>query len=113
MILHLGYIVIGIAVLSLRCKGISEKILDKLGKALSRFMKEDPTFHVRTDEESGETVISGMGELHLEVYIERIEREYGVALEVGPPQVNYREAITAKGSFERKQKIIAYVTRLK
>ena len=87
------------AVISYSIAALDTNASDKLGKALSRFMNEDPTFHVRTDEESGETVISGMGELHLEVYIERIEREYSVALQVGPPQVNYREAITRPSEF--------------
>lgn len=65
---------------------------DKLGRALSRFCREDPTFHVRTDPETGETIISGMGELHLDVYVERLRREHQLQIEVGPPQVSYREA---------------------
>lgn len=56
-------------------------------------MKEDPTFHVFTDEESGETRIAGMGELHLEIYTERLKREYKAEVDVGAPQVNYRETI--------------------
>jgi elongation factor G len=67
---------------------------DKLGKALKSLSDEDPTFRVRTDEETGQTVISGMGELHLEVLVDRMMREFGVDATVGKPQVAYRETIT-------------------
>ena len=67
---------------------------DKLGKALYSLSDEDPTFRVRTDDETGQTVISGMGELHLEVLVDRMQREFGVDATVGKPQVAYRETIT-------------------
>ncbi len=67
---------------------------DKLGKALSALSEEDPTFQVRTDEETGQTIISGMGELHLDVLVDRMTREFSVAANVGKPQVAYRETIT-------------------
>ncbi|MEQ8789727.1 MAG: elongation factor G [Pirellulaceae bacterium] len=77
---------------------------DKLGKALARFRKEDPTFRVMSDQETGEILIAGMGELHLDIYIERIRREYGVQVEVGPPKVSYREAPSRVVEFNYKHK---------
>lgn len=68
--------------------------LDKLGVALNKLAEEDPTFRVRTDEESGQTIISGMGELHLEIIVDRLKREFKVECNQGPPQVAYKETIT-------------------
>ncbi len=78
--------------------------LDNMSKALNRFTKEDPTFQVEVDKESGQTIIKGMGELHLDVYIERMRREYHVDVQTGAPQVAYRETITRPAKFEYTHK---------
>jgi elongation factor G len=83
---------------------VSRADADKMSKALQRFRKEDPTFNVFNDEETSETIIAGMGELHLDIYVERIRREYKVDLEVGAPKVSYRESPTRKAEFNYKHK---------
>lgn len=75
---------------------------EKMGVALNRLAKEDPSFRVRTDEESGQTIISGMGELHLEIIIDRMKREFNVECSVGAPQVAYRETIRSEVEVEAK-----------
>ena len=75
---------------------------EKMGMALNRLAKEDPSFRVKTDEESGQTIISGMGELHLEILVDRMKREFGVEANVGAPQVAYREAIRKPVEVEGK-----------
>jgi elongation factor G len=91
-------------VIKMSINPLSRDGMDRLSKALQRFRKEDPTFNVYTDEETGETVIAGMGELHLEIYVERIRREYRVEVEVGAPKVSYREAPTVATAFDHKRK---------
>ena len=87
------------AVISLAVSPKERSATANFSKALNRFTKEDPTFRVHRDEESAQTIISGMGELHLEIYIERMRREYNCEVIAGKPQVAYRETISQKGEF--------------
>ena len=81
-------------VIGLAVEPKTQKDLDKLGIALAKLAEEDPTFTVKTDHDTGQTVISGMGELHLDIIVDRLRREFGVDINQGAPQVNYKEAIT-------------------
>jgi len=92
------------AVISLAIKAKDKKSADNMGKALNRFTKEDPTFRTHVDPESQETIIQGMGELHLDVYVERMRREYKAEVETGAPQVAYRETITQRADFNYTHK---------
>jgi elongation factor G len=87
-------------VMSLAVQPVSKDSGGQFSKALNRFQKEDPTFRVGLDPESGQTIISGMGELHLDIYVERMRREYKVDATVGKPRVNFRETITQRAEFD-------------
>jgi len=91
-------------VISLAVLPVDNKAQTNMSKALNRFTKEDPTFRTYVDHETGETIISGMGELHLDVYIERMKREYKAEVQVGAPQVAYRETITTRADFNYTHK---------
>ncbi|KAF4402332.1 hypothetical protein G4B88_003253 [Cannabis sativa] len=87
-------------VMSLAVQPVSKDSGGQFSKALNRFQREDPTFRVGLDPESGQTIISGMGELHLDIYVERIKREYKVDATVGKPRVNFRETVTQRAEFD-------------
>lgn len=87
-------------VISMTITPADNKAQDNMSKALNRFTREDPTFRTHVDEESKETIISGMGELHLDVYVERMKREFKADVVTGIPQVAYRESITARAEFD-------------
>jgi elongation factor G len=91
-------------VISLSVKPVDQKSEINMSKALRRFTREDPTFRAGVDEESGETIIRGMGELHLEVYIERMKREYAALVETSAPQVAYRETVSQRADFNYTHK---------
>jgi elongation factor G len=91
-------------VISLSIKPKDKASSDRMGKALGRFLKEDPTFRSYVDEESNETIIQGMGELHLDVYVERMKREYKADVETGMPQVAYRETISTRADYDYTHK---------
>ena len=89
-------------VISMAVEPKTKQDLEKLGFSLEKLSREDPSFHVRTDEETGQTIISGMGELHLEIIVDRLVREFKVQANVGKPEVAYRETIRGKGEAEGK-----------
>jgi len=91
-------------VISLAIKPVDNKSQINMSKALNRFTKEDPTFRTHVDKETNETIIQGMGELHLEVYVERMKREYQAVVETGKPRVAYRETITKKAEYNYTHK---------
>lgn len=91
-------------IISLALQAKDKKSFDNISKALDRFTREDPTFKAHVDKESGETIICGMGELHLDVYIERMKREYDAEFKTGAPQVSYRETITKEINFDYTHK---------
>ncbi len=91
-------------VISLTVTPEDHKSQTKMSQALRRFAKEDPTFRYGSDPETGEVIISGMGELHLDVYVERMKREYGAIVEISPPSVAYRESITKRVPFDYTHK---------
>jgi elongation factor G len=91
-------------VISLAITTVDNSAADRVAKALNRFTKEDPTFRTHVDPESNQTIIQGMGELHLDIYIERMKREYRAEVQTGMPQVAYREAITQRVEFDYTHK---------
>src|ERR1035441_114573 len=93
--IHLENIIFPEPVIKVAVEPKAEGDREKMSVALGRLAEEDPTFQVRTNEETGQTEISGMGELHLEVLVDRMKREFGVEANVGRPQVSYRETVRA------------------
>jgi elongation factor G len=91
-------------VIGLAIEPKSQKDLERMGMALAKLSEEDPTFRAKYDEDTGQTIISGMGELHLEIIIDRMRREFKVELNQGAPQVNYKEALTTKVAHREKLK---------
>ena len=93
-------------VISLAIEPASKKDQEKLGLGLSKLSDEDPSFKYYSDEETGQTIIAGMGELHLEIIVDRLKREHKVEVNTGAPQVSYRESISgsaeAQGTFKRQ-----------
>ena len=101
-IITLEKMIIPIPVIAVAVEPKTKVDQDKMGIALQRLAKEDPSFRVNTDEESGQTIISGMGELHLEIIVDRMKREFKVEANVGKPQVAYRETIRAQDRVRRQ-----------
>jgi elongation factor G len=91
-------------VISISIEPKTQKDIDKMTAALGKLTEEDPTFKVKTDEDSGQTIISGMGELHLDILVDRLRREFNVEANIGQPQVAYKEAIVGTGQFREVYK---------